>query len=265
MGIVMSAFAISSTLGVPFSLYISNLYDWHAPFLIAGGIGVVILPFLFFLVPPMRDHMDREEENKLEVITQILKDKSQYLALLFSAGMMIGHFMIIPFLNPFLEFNLGFDKQTTPLIYLFGGISAFISSFVIGKISDKYGKFKTYVICVILAFPCMIFITHIEEINLVLLLVVVSFWFFVSTGRALSAQALLSNVGKQEFRGSFQSFNSFMQQLGIGTASMLAGVIIYTDETQAIFNYNILGYIGVGVLAATLGIGFTIFKFNEET
>jgi predicted MFS family arabinose efflux permease len=34
-GAVMSSFAIASTIGVPFALYLSNLFSWHAPFLLS--------------------------------------------------------------------------------------------------------------------------------------------------------------------------------------------------------------------------------------
>src|SRR4026209_1263310 len=45
-GAVMSSFAIASTIGVPFALYLSNLFSWHAPFLLIAGLGVFLTPFL---------------------------------------------------------------------------------------------------------------------------------------------------------------------------------------------------------------------------
>lgn len=263
MGIVMSSFAITSTLGVPFSLYISNLYNWHAPFLLAGGLGIIILPLLFKFLPSLTSHIGKEEVNKWEVLSQVLKDKPQYLSLIFSSLMMMGHFLIIPFLNPFMEFNLGYDKATTPLIYLFGGASAFVSSFTLGKLADKYGKFKVYVFTVLCSLPCVLTITHLQPINFSYVLVIIVFWFYMSTGRAISAQALISNVGKQEYRGSFQSFNSFMQQMGIGIASLISGLIIYEDENHALHNYNILGYISVAILIFTIIVGLLIFKGDK--
>jgi predicted MFS family arabinose efflux permease len=47
------------------------------------------------------------------------------MALLFSGLVMMGHFMIIPLINPYMEFNNGYPKSVTPMIYLIGG-SAFI-------------------------------------------------------------------------------------------------------------------------------------------
>jgi predicted MFS family arabinose efflux permease len=34
MGAVMSSFAFASTIGVPFALWLSNIFSWHAPFIL---------------------------------------------------------------------------------------------------------------------------------------------------------------------------------------------------------------------------------------
>ena len=59
MGAVMSAFAIASILGVPFSLYLTNLFNnnWHIPFLLIAGVGVVLAPALFRFIPSMSSHI----------------------------------------------------------------------------------------------------------------------------------------------------------------------------------------------------------------
>ena len=39
MGMVMMAFSLASVFGVPFGLFLSNQFNWHAPFLLLGGLG----------------------------------------------------------------------------------------------------------------------------------------------------------------------------------------------------------------------------------
>ncbi|MGO8056427.1 MFS transporter, partial [Rhizobium leguminosarum] len=53
MGAIMSAFAVASTFGVPFALYLSNAFSWHAPFLFVGGLGILIIPLIIYFIPPM--------------------------------------------------------------------------------------------------------------------------------------------------------------------------------------------------------------------
>ena len=55
MGSVMSAFAIASILGVPFSLYLTNIFheDWHIPFLLVGGVGIILIPLIIMYFTSM--------------------------------------------------------------------------------------------------------------------------------------------------------------------------------------------------------------------
>jgi MFS transporter, DHA1 family, inner membrane transport protein len=264
MGAVMAAFALASTFGVPFSLYLANAYSWHAPFLLVVGLGVILVPLIYFLLPSMTSHLTSFTNVKpKEVIKNVLKDKTQKLALLFSGLMMMGHFMIIPFINPFLEFNLGYPKSVTPLVYLFGGICSFVAANVIGKLSDIYGKWKVYLICVLITMPLVLGITNLHKINLIVMICIFSLWFIVSTGRGVSAQALVSNVVDPKFRGSFQSFNSFMQQMGTGLASIIAGLVVSKNEFGKLVNYPILGIISIGVYLLTILIGRSIFQGKQ--
>jgi MFS transporter, DHA1 family, inner membrane transport protein len=264
MGAVMAAFALASTFGVPFSLYLANAYSWHAPFLLVVGLGVILVPLIYFLLPSMTSHLTSFTNVKpKEVIKNVLKDKTQKLALLFSGLMMMGHFMIIPFINPFLEFNLGYPKSVTPLVYLFGGICSFVAANVIGKLSDLYGKWKVYLICVLIPMPLVLGITNLYKINLIVMICIFSLWFIVSTGRGVSAQALVSNVVDPKFRGSFQSFNSFMQQMGTGLASIIAGLVVSKNEFGKLVNYPILGIISIGVYLLTILIGRSIFQGKQ--
>ena len=160
MGAIMSAFAMASTFGVPFSLYLANIFSWHAPFLLVGILGIVIVPLVWKLVPPMSGHIQEEHGKRIDVLMSVVKNPTQRLALLFSCLIMMGHFLIIPFINPYMEFNNGYPKSITPMIYLVGGISSFFAANILGRIADKYGKLKILVICIVLSLPFIYLITN---------------------------------------------------------------------------------------------------------
>lgn len=262
IGIIMSAFALASSIGVTFSLYLSFLFNWHAPFLFVVGLGVIILPLLYKFVPSMAEYK-QAKINRIEVIKQVFSEKKQYLALLFSCSMFLGHFVVIPFINPYLEFNKGFSKAETPLVYLFGGLSALFASYIIGKLADQYGKLKTFMICTFLSLPLVVLVTQLPDMPLYLMLIIFSVWFMFSTGRSVTSQSLVSNVAKPEFRGSFQSFNGFVQQIGSGMASLLAGFIVIENANGSIAKYHFLGYISLAILTCSIGFGYYIFKGDD--
>lgn len=261
MGAVMSSFSIASTFGVPFSLYLANIFSWHAPFLFIGFLGIVMIPLINKYVPAMNAHIIivDQKRDKLAVLTSVLRNPKQRLALLFSGLIMMGHFLIIPFINPYMEFNNGYTKHQTPLIYLVGGIAAFFASNILGRLSDKHGKLKVFIICIMLSLPLVVVITNLPPIFFPIVLMFFALWFIVATGRGVTAQAMVSNVVQSEKRGSFMSFNSSVQQLGTGVASLVAGFIVLEGQGGKILRYSWLGYLSIAVLLICAWLGYKIF------
>ena len=269
MGAIMSSFAIASTFGIPFGLYLANLISWHAPFLLIGVTGCVLIPVIMRYLPSMSGHLENQEDNqrsKRKVIMDILHDKSQYMALLFSGLVMFGHFITIPFINPFLEFNVGFSKNFSPLVYLFGGITSFFAANYLGKLSDQKGKLVIFRWSVLVALPLIFMLTNIPPTQAMIpVLILFNLWFMAGTGRGVTASAMVSNVVKPEQRGSFQSFNSSLQQLGSGMAALLAGFVVSKDPlTGKLVHYDRVGYISIGVLIVTIFLANRVFKKMES-
>jgi len=265
MGTVMSAFAIASTFGVPFSLYLANIISWHAPFILVGILGFILVPLLIKFIPKMDSHLFNRaaKESPFEALHVITKERKLMLALLFSGLIMMGHFLIIPFINPYMEFNNGYSKQETPLIYLAGGIAAFISANVLGSVSDRVGKYKIFNSCIFFSLPLVIIITNLPAVPIFLLLTLFAIWFALATGRGVTAQAMLSNVVESRHRGSFMSFNSSIQQFGSGLAALLAGYIVDKDVNGRILHYPWLGYGSVLILVVCLLLGRYLFKGSD--
>lgn len=261
MGSVMSAFAVASTLGVPFALYIANAFSWHAPFIFVVILGSAIYPFLYRYIPPMDKHLKQQQvQGPFYALQQVTGDSKQMLALLFSFLMMMGHFLIIPFINPFMEFNRGYSKMQTPMIYLAGGAASFIAANILGRWADKYGKLRVFVSCLLLSLGLVMLITHLPKVPFPIVLSFFAIWFVFSTGRAVTAQAMLSNVVPAAQRGSFMSFNSSVQQLGTSTASFVAGMVVTAGADGKLMHYGWLGWLSVMVLLACLLIGIKIFS-----
>lgn len=254
MGMIMAAFSVASVFGVPFGLYVANHFNWHGPFVLVVLIGVLLLPFLIRYLPRMDHHLStgKVKMRPQELLSGIVKDRNQLYALALSACLMMGHFMIIPFINPFMEFNMGFSKTQTPMIYMVGGALTLFSSPIIGRLADKVGKHRLFVILVLIGILPIAFITNLPAIPFYLVLCVTGFWFIVSSGRSIPAQAMISNVVPPERRGSFMSFNSSIQQLFVGVASVLAGFIVVKMPDNKILHYEITGYISIAIVLLSI-------------
>ena len=65
MGIIQTAFAASQVLGLPAALYLSNHFDWHAPFLALAAFGAVAGLVIFWRMQPVADHLAQPQEKSL--------------------------------------------------------------------------------------------------------------------------------------------------------------------------------------------------------
>lgn len=259
MGYLMTAFSLASVFGVPFGLFLATWISWHAPFLLVGGLGIIVVPLLVRYIPPMTQHMQNKEAIQIPPVQKFLyifRNNRQVLALTLAGSIMLGHFLIIPFINPFMEFNVGFSQTQTKYIYVVGGLITLISAPFAGKMADKVGKLKVFTLAAILSLLPVFLITNMPAIPFYYVLMVTGFWFMVANARNVTASAMVSGVVAPEHRGSFMSINAAIQQMCTGIAALIAGFIIVTDKaTQKISHYSWVGYLSLAVIVACIFLG----------
>lgn len=260
MGILLSAFSLASIIGVPFALILAGHISWHAPFILIGVLGLAIIPLVWKYLPPMNHHLDEDRVHvkPVALLKNVFGNREQVIALLLSGSLMLGHFLIIPFLNPYMELNVGFNETQRNLVYMVGGICSFVSAPFIGKLADKYGKHKVFYIFAGLSLVTIFLITNMPAIKYYYVLMVTGVWFAFSTGRTIPAQAIISNVVHPEQRGSFMSFNSSFQQMFTGIASLIAGFIVFEGADKKIHNYTWVGLLSIAVVIIAIFIARAI-------
>ena len=260
MGMLMGGFALASVIGVPVGLFLANKYYWYSPFLIVASLGTLLIPFLIKYVPNVNAHLANPLALKERLVnfTHIFKNPIQVTALSFSFLLIMGHFIIVPLINPYMVYNVGVPQPYTPLIYLVGGLAALITAQIVGKTADKYGKRQVFVAAALVSLLFVILITSMQAMSLVLVLIVFGLWFSASTGRTVPGQAMITQSATIQTRGSFMSLNSCVQSLGTGMASLLSGWITYSDASFAIHNYNWLGYISVILIIICIFLSFRL-------
>ncbi|MBL0155477.1 MAG: MFS transporter [Chitinophagaceae bacterium] len=264
MGAIVSAFAAASILGVPLSLYLTNLfkYNWHVPFIMIGGIAAIFVPCILRFVPSLTAHIVSKEQsgNLFTPLVMAGKIPRQRSALIFSGLLMMGHFLIIPFINPYIEYNKGFSKGILPNIYLYGGFASLLGALVLGRVSDRIGKLPVFTWAVFLSLFMVLIITRMPNVHFILVLAFFSFWFILATVRAMTAQAMISEVVDSTQRGSYMSVNGSVQQLGSGLAALAAGAIVHSEKSGRIVNYNWVGYLSILVLIISMFMARKTFK-----
>ena len=265
MGYVMAAFSMASVFGVPFGLFIATHYNWNTPFIFLAALALPIMYMIWKFVPNISGHVVANNENSFKkVIGSIWSNPNQRKAITLMMVIMFGHFSIIPFLSPYMVSNVGFEESQLAYIYLFGGAMNMVASPMIGRWADKYGKKKIFQIFVAISTIPVFFITHMPEVALWIALIATTFFFVMSGGRFIPAQAMVTATVEPENRGSFMSIVSSMQQLSAGLSSYIAGMIITKQADGTLLNYNWVGAISIVSALFTIFLVTRISMVNGD-
>ena len=147
MGFVQMAFASSQILGIPAGLFLANHWGWHSPFLMISSLSILIAVCIVIYMQPIDAHLKVKTQqgafnHLLKTISQVKYLKTYGATTLLATG----GFMLMPFGSTFAVNNLGVSIEQLPLVYMVTGIFTMIGGPIIGKYSDKLGKYKMFTI-----------------------------------------------------------------------------------------------------------------------
>jgi len=260
MGFITTAFSLASVVGIPAGLYLANHFGWHSPFLVLGGLGVLVIFLIYRYVPTLDKHLKNRQskESPFAVITDITRNPNQLRALSLSTIIMLGHFSIIPYISPTLVANVGFNQDNIFLIYFVGGLLTIFSAPMVGKLADRKGKYPVFVIFALLSMIPIFLITNMFSGVLWGVLVISGIFFVFSNGRLIPTQAIVSNVVSSRQRGSFMAINSSVQLFAQAIATNIGGFIIHKTPSGYLENYPYVGYFAMIMIFISIFIAKTV-------
>ena len=255
MGIVMAAFAMASVLGVPIGLYLASHFEWHAPFIFLGSLGILISITAFFVMPSMKGHIGESSAvNPIQVLKNIFSDTNQVLALSMGFVLIMGQFMIVPFFAPYMISNVGFTSDNIALLYMFGGGAVMFTGPWVGRLTDRFGANRIFTTALILStIPILIF-TNLPHVALYVALIVTTLFFVMTNARMVPMQTMTTAAVSPQTRGSFMSVKSSFQQLSAGSASLVSGLIVTQADNGELLNFSYVGVISVVISLTSLFI-----------
>ena len=266
MGVVQMGFAASQVLGIPVGLYFANLWGWHAPFMMIVILAIVIITVLILKLNPVNEHLSvKNERNVLAHFRHVLLLKNYRIAFLSTALLSIGGYLMMPFGSAFAVNNLGVTQDQLPIIFMFTGMSSLVVMPLVGKLSDKYNKFKLFTIGSVWAMIFILIYTNLGPTPLYIIIPLNILLFMGIMSRMIPATTLTSAIPNLQDRGAFMSINSSLQQIAGGLATLVAGfIIVQKDQFSPLENYPILGIIGVLVMAAAIWFIYRVYRIVNE-
>ena len=252
MGIIMTAFSAAAALGVPFGLKLAQWSQWETPFLFIAGIAALAWSMLFRTLPSVRGHLEDGRRVSVRDFLDLLRDGNAWRGITLMIATVWGHFTVIPYLSPFLVRNVGMPEKSLFLVYLVGGLASIVTGPRVGKLADRYGRFRIYVVLVIGACLVIRTLTSSGPLPVWGVLIIAAAFFIFASGRFIPAQAVISLAVPSQRRGAYMSLIGCSRDLAMGVTTVIAGHIITTGPRGELQHFDLLGLLAIGVSIASL-------------
>lgn len=265
MGIIQTAFAASQVLGIPAGLFLANHWSWHVCFIAIVVVSIAAIAVIAFAMKPVDAHLKlKQDRNPFHHLVATLAQPRYTLAFAVTTLLATGGYMLMPFSSAFTVNNLGIDIAHLPTIYLVSGLFSIVTGPLVGRASDAFGKYPTFVFGCVMTVIMVLIYTHLGHVSLVTAIVVNVLMFVGIFSRMIPSQALMSAIPDPDQRGSFSALSASLQQLSGGLGSVLAGAIIAQGADGALLHFDRIGYVVVATTIITLVMMYFVQKAVAE-
>jgi predicted MFS family arabinose efflux permease len=265
MGFVQMGFGASQVLGIPIGLYIANAWGWHMPFLWIAAMSGLIVILLFFKLQPITEHLALQENKSiLNHLWHTVAQKNYRIGFLTTTLLSLG-FMMQPFGSAFAINNLKVTVEHLPLMFMVTGIATLVCMPLIGQMSDKFDRFKVFVIATIAATLILNIYAHYSATPFWLVLTTNVLMMIALISRMVAVGALTSAIPQPQDRGAFMSLNASLQQISGGLGAMIGGLIIVQKDRYApLEHYDTLALLASFLMICSIYLVYRVSKMVEK-
>ncbi|MEJ2764336.1 MFS transporter [Photobacterium sp. MCCC 1A19761] len=243
MAFVASGFSLAAILIVPLSLQISQWLSWQLAFFFFSLLGFVLALACWLLMPTMRAHIKAADAPKATPLTTMLRSAPFVLAMLLVAVSMFGHFLLVPNLAAYFQFNLSFPREQIGVLYFIGGVASIVAMQLCGRLLDR--GWVTQTICVAsLLVAVVVYVGFVSPGHWPVYLIFMVF-MAASSARTSSVSAITSRVPRPEHRAAFMSYQGTMTNVAAGVASVVASLYLTTGEASQLQGIPEMGMVTI--------------------
>jgi len=248
---VASGFSLAAIIIVPVSLELSAHFSWQVTFFLFGSIGVGFSLLSYFYFPSMVGHKvmgdkvvgDKQQPSSVGMTAMITSPV--FISALSIVGIsMFGHFLLVPNLSTFFQFNLHFPREQISVLYLLGGVASIFSMRLCGQMLDKGWITQTVLVTSILV-AVVTFIGFLWQGNWPLY-VVFTLFMASSSARSASVSAITSRVPLPHQRAAFMSYQGTLSNVAAGLASAVSSLYLLSDPAGRLIGIETLAMVTIG-------------------
>ncbi len=262
MGFIQMGFGASQVLGIPISLYIANHWGWQSPFIMIVCLATIIWLAVMLKMQPVTKHLEiKTEKSALTHLWHTIKLRDYRVGFLSTALLSLGGFMMMPWGSAFAVNNLHVSYTQLPILFMVGGVVALIIMPLVGRLSDKFDKFKIFTIAAVWMMTVVLVYTNLSQVPFAIVIIMNILMMIGIMSRMTPAMALTSSLPQMQDRGAFMSINSSLQQIAGGIAAGVGGMIVVQQtKTSPLRHYDTLGYVIVVIIIVNIIMVYRVSK-----
>ena len=262
MGFAQMGLSASQVLGIPISLYLSNIWGWQAPFLMIVALASAVWITTLLKMQPVTAHLNEAtERNAVKHLWNTVKQRNYRIGFLATAMLSLGGFMMMPWGSAFSVNNLHVSYEQLPFLFMVSGVASLIVMPLIGKLSDRIDKFKIFTIASIWMMIMVIIYTHLTPVPFIVVITMNILFMAGIMSRMVPAIALTSSLPRMQDRGAYMSVSSSLQQIAGGVAAAVGGlIVVQPTKTSPLEHYDTLGFVIVALSAVSIWMVYRVSR-----
>ncbi|MBG9378619.1 MFS transporter [Panacibacter sp. DH6] len=262
MGFAQMGLSASQVLGIPISLYLSNIWGWQAPFLMIVALASAVWITTLLKMQPVTAHLNEAtERNAVKHLWNTVKQRNYRIGFLATAMLSLGGFMMMPWGSAFSVNNLHVSYEQLPFLFMVSGVASLIVMPLIGKLSDRIDKFKIFTIASVWMMIMVIIYTHLTPVPFIVVITMNILFMAGIMSRMVPAIALTSSLPRMQDRGAYMSVSSSLQQIAGGVAAAVGGlIVVQPTKTSPLEHYDTLGFVIVALSAVSIWMVYRVSR-----
>ncbi len=259
IGTVTSSFAVASTIGLPIGLSLAIYYQsWNAPFMAIGVLAIFVWFLAAFYLPPLTGHRTAVAASPFVQFATVVRHPNHLWSFLFMLATIMGTFIIVPYIAPYLQANCGRSASDLPIIYSIAGVCTLVSMNIVGWATDRFGAKPIFFICAGGAVLMTLVITNLPPVPLLGAALTTSCFMVLASGRIIPAQTMMLRASDPDMRGAFMNLNTAVSHFATAVGPLITGSIVGEEYAGG----PLTGFALAGLVAAAFGCAAIALSFQ---
>ncbi|MDM8350646.1 MFS transporter [Pseudomonas sp. sp1636] len=243
-------FSLAAIVVVPLALELALRWGWQAPFIFFGGLGLVLALLCHFLL-----HIPVNRARPTGSLLPLLKSPLCLGALAITALQLFGHFLLVPHLSNYFQFNLHFPREQIGSLFLCGGLASLAAMRLGGSWIDR-GQAPTVILLSSggLALTTLLGFAIPSGLSIYLIFVL---FMAASAVRTNSSMTLAAAIPPPHQRAAFMAFQGTVSNVAAGLGSLFSALYLSSGADNQLQGFNRLSgfYVVAGILT---GVGMCL-------